>query len=224
MKATASKKILIIDDHHLFSEGLALVLSSLDKTLTVSTNPDPRTLLSDTKTLASYDLFLVVLRMPSMSGFVFLQALESRKIKTPTLIVSATERRTEIEDVLKFGAKGFVPKKSLPNEILEAINSVLDGNIYIPDHLVGAIEWNIHSKALKGDALYTENTIKLSERRSEILTHIQAGHSNAQISTILNLTESTVKGHISALFKELNVRNRTTAVNKALQLGLLNPI
>lgn len=212
---------MIIDDHRLFAEGLALILSSMDETLIATTTSDPRSLISDNKALNLYDLFLVDLRMPSMSGFVFLQALTARKIYTPTLIVSASESRSEIENALQFGAKGFVPKKSLPHEILNAIQTVLNGNIYIPDHLVGAIDWHINDQVTIEDDQQTKSTTKLSERQSEILLLIQSGQSNAQISTVLNLTESTVKGHISALFKVLNVSSRTACVNKANLLGLL---
>lgn len=223
MSSIAVKNVLIIDDHPLFSEGLALILSTFNKKLKITTSSNPRHLLSDVTTLSSYDLLLIDLQMPTISGLAFLQAIKARSLVIPTLIVSSSDNRSDIENALKYGAKGFIPKSAPSHEIAKAINSVLAGNMYVPEHIVGSIDWNFDKKNTPRDnTLSSEKAVTLTPRQSEVIQLIHGGHSNSQIGDILNLTESTVKGHISSLFKTLNVRNRTACVNKAITLNVLN--
>jgi len=216
------KQVVILDDHQVFAEGLAMLLSNINHTFSVTFNSNPRFLLNDAKTLSDTDLLLVDIQMPTLNGFDFLKALKARNISTPTLIISATEKRSDIESGLKFGARGFVPKSAPSHEIVKAMNSVLNGQLYVPEHLVGAIDWGSALEQNSNDAGSEKASIKLSKRQLEVLSLIHDGHSNSQISTILNLSESTIKTHISLLFRTLKVKNRTACIKVAARLNLIS--
>jgi DNA-binding NarL/FixJ family response regulator len=211
-------RILIIDDHRLFADGLSLILSKQENSPHVSTETDAQRVLEDSKKLENYDLILVDLEMPKVDGYAFLQSLTERKINTPTILISSTENRSDIERALQLGAKGFIPKYSPTHEMLAGIKSVLNGELYVPEHLVGTINWPTKNSKIDSSIEYE---IKLSPRPVEVLNLLYAGHSNTEIATILNLSESTVKGHIALLFKKFNVKNRTGCVREAIKHRLI---
>ncbi len=212
-------RILIIDDHRLFADGLSLILSKQNQPPQVSTETNPQRALEDCKKLSQYHLILVDLQMPRMDGYSFLQSLAERHIHTPTVIVSSTENRSDIEKSLQLGAKGFIPKHSPTHEMLTGIQKVLNGKLYVPEHLVGTIDWPTKNSPLPHP---DNHHIKLSPRQTEILKLMHAGHSNTDIATVLALSESTVKGHISSLFKTLKVKNRTGCVREGIKHQLIN--
>ena len=207
-------RILIIDDHRLFADGLSLILSKQEQSPKVSTETNPQRALQDCEKLSKYHLILVDLQMPRMNGYAFLQSLAERNINTPTIIVSSTENRSDIEKSLQLGAKGFIPKHSPTHEMLSGIQSVLNGKLYVPEHLVGTINWPTKNSQFPDS---DNHEIKLSPRQLEVLKLMHAGHSNTEIATILDLSESTVKGHISSLFKTFNVKNRTGCVREGIK-------
>lgn len=209
-----SHNILILDDHRLFADGLSLILSKLVSSPTIKTETNPQRLLDDQAELRSYDLILVDLQMPRMSGFDFLQSLKKRKISIPTIIVSSTENRSDIEKSLQLGAQGFIPKNSPTHDMLTGIQTVLDGKKYVPEHLVGAIDWPTENTVVND---INTSEINISPRQIEVLQFMHTGHSNTEIATILDLSESTVKGHISSLFKAFHVKNRTGCVRAGIE-------
>lgn len=207
-------QILILDDHRLFADGLSLILSKLAEKPTIMTETNPQRVFEETFGLKSYNLILVDLQMPRMSGFDFLQSINKRKIKIPTIIVSSSESRSDIEKALQLGAQGFIPKNSPTHDMILGIKTVLGGKKYVPKHLVGSINWPTASTVVSD---ISTSEINLSPRQIEVLKLMHTGHSNIEIATILDLSESTVKGHISFLFKAFNVKNRTACVRAGIE-------
>ncbi len=215
---STSHQILILDDHRLFADGLSMILAKLATKPTIKTETNPQRVLEDEFELKSYDLILVDLQMPRMSGFDFLQAISKRKITVPTILVSSTENRSDIEKALKLGAQGFIPKNSPTHDMLTGIQTVLNGKKYVPEHLVGSINWPTTNAVVNNT---NPSQVCLSPRQIEVLHLMHTGHSNTQIATILDISESTVKGHISSLFKTFNVKNRTACVRAGIENQLI---
>lgn len=220
-------KLLIIDDHRLFADGLSLVLSQVAE-FSVTTFYNARTVLDDDDLLNTFDLALIDLNMPSMDGFSFLQALSARKIKLKVIVVSAVENREDIARLLHLGAKGFLPKNTPSPVMLEAVKTVLSGDMSVPKSLLREIDWPIAPKEMADDvkASYektatTQALAIIRPRQIEVLGLIKDGHSNKEIAEILNVTESTIKSHIKLLFSALDVKNRTACVQKGIECRLI---
>jgi DNA-binding NarL/FixJ family response regulator len=212
------QRILLIDDHQLFSDGLELILSKLGADVVVEQTASARVALSDVEKLGEYDLILVDLEMPNIDGFGFLKAIKERGITTPVAIVSASQNRTDIETSLKLGAVGFIPKYASSPEMLAGVAQVLKGQNFVPEHIVGPIDWPTST-----DKPNPKNvrSLKISQRQYEILQMMYAGNSNNDIAIVLNISESAVKTHVSRLFRALEVKNRTACVRAAIEKDLI---
>lgn len=218
---SAHKKILIVDDHRLFADGLSLMLGQLDAKLKITTQYNARLLLDDIESLHQFDLVLIDLDMPNLSGFNFLSALHYREINVKVIIVSGSEKITDVEHALRLGANGFAPKHLPSTEMLTAIHKVLAGQRYLPRQLAKSVDWSVCQPDKTTSIKSKLDVTGLRTRQLEILKLMHEGHSNNQIGTILGISESAVKSHITILFKALKTRNRTAAVKVGSELGLI---
>ena len=213
-------KILLIDDHRLFADGLSLVLSQTGE-YEVSTFYNARSVLDNDAVVEEHDLALIDLDMPGLDGFGFLKGIIQRKLKIKVVIVSGTENRSDINRILQMGAQGFLPKNSPSSIMLEGVETVLAGEKFVPKNLWGEVNWqalNPNDKEYKNKTL---DNSQISSRQLEILSLLRDGYANKEIAQILDVTESTVKSHISLLFKALGVKNRTACVQKGLEQALI---
>ena len=156
-----------------------------------------------------------------------MQEIHKKLPETPIIILSAVFDREVVQKTIELGAAGYIAKASSNAVIISAINLVLSGGVYIPVELLkdtSQTEFDI-LKQIETSSLnqnITENVKVLSPRQIDVLKLIAKGQSNKQIAYELGLTEGTVKLHVTAILKLLNVYNRTGAVAAANQLGLLN--
>ncbi len=200
-------KALLVDDHALFREGLALLMAhafegvqclqaaSIDEALALGAqHPD----------LA---LTLLDLGLPGNVGLEGLRQLQQEMPGPALVVLSADDAPQTVLDSINAGAQGFIPKTAQPGKMREALAHVLAGGIYLPEPL--------HAADARGPA-----TIDLSERQLDVLRLLIRGRSNKLISRELDLSESTVKTHLAAVFRKLEVNSRTQAVVKAASLGL----
>jgi DNA-binding NarL/FixJ family response regulator len=209
------QRLLIIDDHLLFADGLKLILSDPDEGLDITVCNDALQALADQKSMTSYDLVLVDLNMPQCSGFSFLTAVRLQELSVDVAVVSGAEDKSEIERAIQLGAKGFIPKDSESTEMVRAVKLLLEGKRYLPDHWIGEIDWLASNENRK---LAASN---LTDRQKQVLKLMSEGLQNKQIAAILGVSVSSVKGHIELLFKNLNVNNRTACVQLANDLALI---
>ena len=211
----SGKNILIIDDHQLFADGLALILGSSGENFNVTIYHDAEQLIRHDTDLNTADLILVDLHMPRFDGFSFLRSMRARKKCTPIGVISGTDNEAEIELSIGLGAKGFIPKDTASGEMLNAVKKILSGDRYLPMHWGGKIDW-----AGNDDAPVAVLTT-LTPRQLEILQLMCDGLQNKQMATALGISVSSVKGHIELLFKNLNVNNRTACVIQGQKLGII---
>ncbi len=210
------KRILLLDDHRLFADGLKSLLSEPNGEIQVDLLNDAKTILNDLNSLKRYDLVLTDLQMPSMSGLVFLKAVQAQKIPLRVAVISGSKSQSDVESAIVLGACGYIPKDSSSEQMWFAVRKLLDGDRYLPDEMFAFTDWvqASSSKPLAGKPM-------LSERQLEVLRLMRDGLSNPDIANVLGVSRSAVKRHIERAFKTLEVNNRTSCVREAERLKLI---
>ena len=219
-------KILIADDHELFLKGLEIILSDFFTTAKIEKAKNYTELLSLVDKEKSFDLILTDLAMPGRAWLDALKEIHEKLPETPIIILSAVFEKEIVQKTLELGASGYIPKTSSNAVIISAINLVISGGAYIPIELLKETQCSSFGELKQLEVLSQdvkiEDKIKiLSPRQLDVLKLIAEGKSNKQIAFDLGLSEGTVKLHVTAILKTLNVYNRTGAVAQATNLGLL---
>jgi DNA-binding NarL/FixJ family response regulator len=208
-------RVLILDDHLLFLDGLRSVVGQFDWVDDIDTAQDARGALELIDAKKRYGLILVDLAMPGLDGFNFLTALRERRIATPVVVISATSEPSDVRRALQQGALGFIPKSYSADAMLQGLRRVIEGDTFVPAELWPAVFGG------RGESLPREVEPGIGPRQLEVLRLMAQGHTNRDIANILNIQEATVKSHVAALFRMLNVKNRTACVREAARQQLV---
>lgn len=207
-------KILIIDDHLLFAEGLKAILQTITSSDNIDLITDTAQFVRQIEHQKSYDLVILDLQMPGVGGLAVIDKTLEHNKDTRILVVSATQDINVIQLAISKGAQGFVSKSSQAPIILDAVKKVASG-----EHFFDPQFSNIVSPVITT----TDKTeLNIPPRTLEVLQQVAQGHSNKMIAELLSITEATVKWHVTQLFSLLTVKNRTSCITKAAQLGLIN--
>jgi len=204
-------KILHADDHPMFREGLRFFLQLLGTQVTVLEAGNLRAALDKLALEWPVDLLLLDLQMPGMSEVEGFLAIRRAYPTLPVVIVSGVNDPQIIRTLLDGGARGYIPKFTGSEQLMDALRRVLNGEIYVPD----AVFLPQSQPAGNGESA------PLTSRQLQILPLLAEGMPNKRIADALGLTEGTVKQHLKDLFRRLNAKNRTQAVREARRLGLL---
>ncbi|MBI1425421.1 MAG: response regulator [Gammaproteobacteria bacterium] len=204
-------KILIADDHELFREGLRQLLRQLAEDMQVLEAASYTELLALLGEHPDADLAIMDLNMPGYSTEVKLESLLAGHPTVPTVVLSASEYSSDMQGALDAGAMGYLPKSTPADVLLCALRLVLSGGIYVPPALVN----NGAGRRAEG-GLDT-----LTTRQREVLERLVLGRSNKEIGRELGMSEATVKVHLTAIFRALNVTNRAQAVHVVKERQLL---
>ncbi|MDD2913956.1 MAG: response regulator transcription factor [Gallionella sp.] len=208
-------KILHIDHHALFREGLHHVLRQLpggvSEILEAESFPDGLKLAGQR---ADLNLMLLELDSPDSGGAIAVRLLRQCRPYIPVMVVSGAQDRRIINKALGYGASGFVSKSSTGTVLLDALKVVLSGGIHIPP----LVQKPCSKRSAKRGQ--NSNECNLTARQTHILSYLTAGLSNKEIAETINLAEGTVKAHVAAIYQSLCVSNRMEAVRVARQLGL----
>ena len=207
-------RVLLADDHALFREGMKHILLGLDDGVEVveaASYDEARARIADQP---AFDMALVDLAMPGLDEFAGLKRLCDEIGDVPVVVVSAMEGGNEIRKAMDCGASGYVPKTLDSNVVLSALKLVFSGGVYLPTSLLGTEDDSGSDRRGEG------GKGPLTPRQCDVLDLIAKGYSNKEIARTLDLAEGTVKLHVTALLKALDVCNRTQAVIKASAMGL----
>lgn len=204
-------KLLIVDDHAILREGLAAMLRQI--------GPDTEVLLASgsaeglrmAEMHEDLDAVFLDLEMPGGGGLSAIPEFGKRRPALPVIVLSSSEDPRDVRRALALGALGYIPKSSPPKALLSALQLVLSGNIYVPPLMLAPAA--AAARAPGTDA--TRPIATLTERQVEVLRLLGRGLSNKEIGRDLGLSEKTVKAHVTAIFKTLNVVNRTQAASAA---------
>lgn len=205
-------KIIVADDHALFRDGLRHVLGLIDPGVEIIEAADYATLMVVVDTHTDADLVLVDLNMPGAEPFAALRSLLSCQPTLLVVVLSASESASDMQRSLDAGAMGYIPKRENAGIMLGALRLVLAGGVYIPPALLHSHANHPHKSA---------GAVSLTPRQLDVLRELVSGKGNKEIGQVLNLTESTVKVHVTAIFRALDVSNRTHAALAAEKLGLV---
>jgi DNA-binding NarL/FixJ family response regulator len=217
-------KILLVDDHILFREGIALLLKPLmadDKLLQAGTCAEALKVLADN---AGVELVLMDIQLPDASGLSAIPLIKERFPDMPVVALSSRNDRETILSAIDAGAMGFIPKSSSPAVLFAALQLVLADGIYLPPELL-LRERSVPAPSPGGGdppkpGQYTTPGLGLTQRQAEVLFFLLHGKSTKEIGRELQLAEGTVKVHTSAVLRALNVTTRTQAVIAAARIEL----
>lgn len=220
-------KILIADDHRLVIEAVKAKLSELEPGIEFVLAMSVDELLAGATD--ELDLALIDLNMPGADGQAHIDEIRRRHPAVPVIVLSGYEDPAIMRSALERGVLGFIPKAYSPDVMLSAVRLVLAGGVYVPPMMLTALPPGIVAGAAptqNGDARSagaSSQTLEhlrsvLTERQVEVLQLLSQGKPNKLIGRSLGISEGTVKIHLAAIFRALNVRNRTEAVVAAQAL------
>ena len=215
---TTGSTFIVADDHPLFREALIHAIGNcVDKAAIVEAD-SLDTLQAVVAENPEADLLLLDLNMPGVSGFSALAYIRSNHASLPTVIVSASDDPAVIRRSIQHGASGFIPKSSPIATLEEGIRAVLDGEVWIPDGI------DLRDNRLDGDeATIAAALSSLTPHQFRVLMMLGEGLLNKQIAFRLGVSEATIKAHVTAILRKMNVNNRTQAVLAVQQLRINAP-
>ncbi|MGD9943157.1 MAG: response regulator [Burkholderiaceae bacterium] len=203
-------QILLVDDHALFRAGLRMLCATLQRDVQVLEAATIAEALRLTEAHPQLKLCLLDLALRNEDGIDALSRLKEAAPGVAVVIVSATEESAVIRRCLDAGAMSFIPKSAGPEMLTEALRQVLAGHVYLPQGVTESA----------GEAVPRAGMPALTPRQLDVLRALCRGLPTKLIARELDLSEYTVKDHITAIFQSLGVRNRTEAVIRAVRLGL----
>jgi len=209
-------KILVIDDHRMFCDGVKLILAQLEQETEVLVADQCKAALELASTHPDLDLVMLDISMPDMDGCDALKIFSERFPSLPVVMLTASESMRDMRRSFDAGASGYIPKSSSTDIMLGAIRLVMAGGIYIPPSM--AVRQR-PMDAAKSTPVDNEVLVKLTQRQSEVLAHLQDGISNKQIADRMGVSEATVKVHMSAILRTLGLHTRLEAALIAQKLN-----
>ncbi|MEO7072548.1 MAG: response regulator transcription factor [Rhodanobacter sp.] len=210
--------VCLVDDQNLVRQGVRSLLDLSEDIRVVAECADGTQAVQDIPRVRP-DVVLLDLRMPGMSGLEVLHALAARNELPPTIILTTFDDDQLVLQGLKAGARGYLLKDVSLEQLVEAVRTVAAGGSLVAPMvtqrlLAGVARMQNHFTSL-------EQPDPLTERETEILRLLSGGYSNKEIANSLKVAEGTVKNHVSNILSKLGVRDRTRAVLKALEMGIV---
>jgi DNA-binding NarL/FixJ family response regulator len=217
-------RLAIVDDHDLAREGLKDMLADEPdiEVIGEATNGQEALLLCSR---LRPDLVFMDVRMPEMDGLTATREIKQRYPRISVLILTMHENPNYLLEALKAGAAGYVLKDALPEEVVEAVWRVRDGDSPLAPSLAARLLRRLASEGdRQGGTRSPREDLRvepLTPRELEVLNLMRLGHTNRRISEILWISSGTAKNHVEHIIGKLGVSDRTQAVVRALELGLL---
>jgi DNA-binding NarL/FixJ family response regulator len=206
---------LLVDDHPLFREGVALLLAGAFPQWQILQAGSLAEALVHLEADPDIALVLLDIGLPDSAGFAGLIQLRNRAAHPRYVVVSAIDSESAVREAIGHGAAGFIPKTSRVSEMLAALRIVMQGGIYVPPAPDALAAADIAASSEADPAL-----LGLSPRQVDVLRLLIEGHSNKAIGRALDVSESTVKTHLLSIFRKLGANSRTQAVAAAARMGL----
>lgn len=214
--------ILIVDDHAFVCEGLKVTLTNQLDNVEVTTTERGEEVMSILGR-EEIDLIILDLFMPGgYGGFGLIGLLHERYPLLPIIVLSASENSTHIKKCLELGVTAFVTKSAPKDTLFEAISKAMVGEQFVPKYLIESVPEVARVIDEVDSGADVEIIAELiTDRQMDILRCISRGHSNKKIARELDLSENTVKVHVSAMLRSLGLTNRTQAGILGQKLGLI---
>jgi DNA-binding NarL/FixJ family response regulator len=201
-------RVLSVDDHPLFREGIGAILSCQSDMTLAGTAATGKEAIERFRTLRP-DVTLMDLRLPDLSGIDAMIAIRAEFRDARVIVLTTFERDVEVQRALQAGASGYLLKSMAPQRMLETIRQVHKGKKSIPPEIAAGIAEHLGDESL-------------SEREVEVLRHVAAGNRNRDIAEKLFIAEETVKVHLKHIMEKLGASDRTQSVAIAARRGIIH--
>ncbi len=222
-------KVLLIDDHPLILAALQSVIQGLGDNVAVSTASSGQTARDALRADQNFDLVLLDLHLGEDDGFDLLAELRAGYPALPVVVISASDRTSDVIRAIDMGAMGFVPKRATNETLIEALQQVMKGGVYVPPMSMGsdfnggkppAPVPNIQQEAVQAGFQSVPSLVQLglTPRQTDVLALLLKGQPNKLIARELGLSVETVKDHVAAVLRALGVSSRTQAVIAVSQM------
>ncbi len=212
-------KVLLIDDHALFREGLMGLLNR--RGIDIEATGDGHRGMEMVETYQP-DVILLDLRMPEIGGLELLGKLTEKETKPPIVMLTTSSDENDLAEALRKGARGYLLKDMAPDELVAALRDIVSGKTIVAPDLTAVLA----DLVKHGDSRNVSETPSpfnaLTPREMEILCHLAEGQSNKVIARNLSISDGTVKLHVKAILRKLSVHSRVEAAVMAVEKGLCN--
>ena len=213
------RRIVIVDDHTLFREGLRTILE-MEEDIEVVADAESAEDIVELVWQTRPDVLLLDIRMPQGSGLDAVPAVLKISPNTHVLVLTACDEKEEHVRAFRLGAKGVILKDSARQTLMQAIRTVCRGEVWMDPRMSGALAEELSHIGSEGDPILTRQENGLTERELEIVRLVASGYKNKEVGATLAISERTVKTHLTNIFQKLGVRDRVGLVMYALRHNL----
>ena len=213
------RRIVIVDDHTLFREGLRTILET-EEDIEVVADAESAEDIVEQVWQTRPDVLLLDIRMPQGSGLDAVPAVLKISPNTHVLVLTACDEKEEHVRAFRLGAKRVILKDSARQTLMQAIRTVCRGEVWMDPRMSGALAEELSHIGSEGDPISTRQENGLTERELEIVRLVASGYKNKEVGATLAISERTVKTHLTNIFQKLGVRDRVGLVMYALRHNL----
>ncbi|HWE24777.1 MAG TPA: response regulator transcription factor [Myxococcales bacterium] len=210
-------RVFIADDQALIRQGIRTLLE-MDGGVAIAGEASDGEETVQTVPASSPDVLLLDIRMPRKNGLDVLRELAERELLPPTLVLTTFDDAEIVLEGIRAGARGFLLKDVSYQQLIAAIRAVATGGTVFQPALTERL---LRAAARRPERLHADAVERLTAREIEVVRLMSGGYSNKEIAHALRTAEGTVKNHVSSILAKLRARDRTRAVLKALEAGLL---
>lgn len=215
---TVAQKFIVADDHPLFRAALKQALQAGGDHVQIEEADTMEATLARVVEHMDADLVLLDLHMPGAHGFSGLIQLRAQAPEVPVAVVSGSEEASVVRRAIDYGASGFIPKSASLETIAGAIAEIMEGEVWLPEGMEDVL-----GEGDEEDSRFAEAIASLTPQQFRVLGMLTSGLLNKQIAYDLNVSEATVKAHVTAILRKLGVHSRTQAVIAAQRLEIDPP-
>lgn len=210
--------LLIVDDHALFREGLRALLANISPGLSITEAESVESAIEECKSV-QFRMVLLDLGLSTTDGLETLQRFRNAVPEIPAIVLSGDQEPRHIRAAIDLGAVGFIPKAHTSELMIAALRFVLSGGVYLPPIVLGDSPHRAPPSEITS-ASVSMAFGRLSPRQQEVADLLLQGRSNKLIARRLDLSEGTVKAHVSAIFQIIGAKSRVEAVIIAAKSGI----
>jgi len=217
---TNNLRVLLIDDHTLFRVGLEGLLASRGIEIVASVNSgyEAQRLVDE----LNPDIILLDMRMPGLNGLEVLEMLRNKNESLPIVMLTTSTEENDLLKSLRSGAQGYLLKDMEPDELVLALREIVAGKTVVAPDLAPILARAVQGKTAETEEKDDSPFSSLTPRETEILALLAEGQSNKAIARNLGISDGTVKLHVKAILRKLEVHSRVEAAVMAVQRGFKN--